>query len=229
MLTADKCFDTGLFRHLNNPAFCRLQFKKPITSEAHFFFKSIQNFMHISKVKKKFEKISFYFQVIAFKLVALNTRFYLERILFIGCQYVNKQSQNFVYFYERIFRADFLSVCSRIVIKIMPRRFKQSFGAFDMLTTHKCSDTGLFRYLNNPAFCSLYFQKQITSEAHLFFQSIRNFKQISKIKRKNQKIFFVFQIIAFELVALNTRLFLERILFIGCQYVNKQSQDFRYY
>ena len=49
------------------------------------------------------------------------------------------------------------------------------------------------------------------------------------MQKKIQKIFFDFEIIAFELVALNTRFDRERIPVIGCQYVNKQSQDFRYY
>ena len=53
--------------------------------------------------------------------------------------------------------------------------------------------------------------------------------QIMKMEQKVEKIFFDFQIIAFELVALDTRSYWERILVIGCQYINKQSQDFRYY
>ena len=59
--------------------------------------------------------------------------------------------------------------------KILPSRFKQCFGAFTMLTAHKGSDAGLFRHLSNPAFYPLQFQKQITSEAHIFFQSIQNY------------------------------------------------------
>ena len=47
--------------------------------------------------------------------------------------------------------------------------------------------------------------------------------------QKIEKIFSDFEIIAFELGALGTRFYWERMLFIGCQYVNKQSQDFRYY
>ena len=46
-------------------------------------------------MQKKIEKFFFDFKIIAFELVALNTRFYWETILFIGCQYVNKHSQNF--------------------------------------------------------------------------------------------------------------------------------------
>ena len=43
-----------------------------------------------------------------------------------------------------------------------------------------------------------------------------------------EKFFFDFEIIAFELVALNTDFNWERILLIGCQYLNKMSQYFRY-
>ena len=45
-------------------------------------------------MQKKVQKICFHFEIIAFELVALNTRFYTERTLFIGCEYVNKQSQD---------------------------------------------------------------------------------------------------------------------------------------
>ena len=49
-----------------------------------------------------------------------------------------------------------------------------------------------------------------------------------KKTKKKGKIFFDFEIIVFELVALVTRFYLEIILVIACQYVNKQSRDFRY-
>ena len=44
-----------------------------------------------------------------------------------------------------------------------------------------------------------------------------------------EKRFFDLEIIPFELVALDTSIYWERILFIGREYVNKQSQDLRYY
>ena len=49
-------------------------------------------------MKKQIEKMRFYFEIIAFELVPLDTRFYWERILVIGCQYVNKQSQDLRYY-----------------------------------------------------------------------------------------------------------------------------------
>ena len=41
--------------------------------------------------------------------------------------------------------------------KLLPWRFKQCFGHFNMLTQHKCSDAGLFRHLSNHDFCNLKF------------------------------------------------------------------------
>ena len=49
------------------------------------------------------------------------------------------------------------------------------------------------------------------------------------MQKKIEKIYFDFEMIAFELVALNTRFYWERIPVIGCQYVTKQYQDLRYY
>ena len=64
---------------------------------------------------------------------------------------------------------------------------------------------------------------------NLLFQSIPNFMKILKKNEKIKKLIFDFEIIPFELVLLNTRFYWERILVIGCQYVKKQSQDYRYY
>ena len=43
-------------------------------------------------MQTKIKKIYLGFEIIAFELVALDTHFYWEKILFIGCEYVNKQS-----------------------------------------------------------------------------------------------------------------------------------------
>ena len=49
------------------------------------------------------------------------------------------------------------------------------------------------------------------------------------MQKNIKKIFSVLEIISFELVALRTHFYKERIILIGSQYINKQSQDFRYY
>ena len=54
--------------------------------------------MQIPEIEKKIQKRFFGFEITAFELVALNTRFYWENILVIGCHYANKESQDFIYF-----------------------------------------------------------------------------------------------------------------------------------
>ena len=49
-------------------------------------------------MEKKIQKIFFGSEISAFELVALNTRFYWENILVIGCQYGKKESQDFRHF-----------------------------------------------------------------------------------------------------------------------------------
>ena len=49
------------------------------------------------------------------------------------------------------------------------------------------------------------------------------------MQKKIKNMFFGLEIIAFEYVALNNSFYWERILLLGSQYVNKQSQDFKHY
>ena len=49
------------------------------------------------------------------------------------------------------------------------------------------------------------------------------------MQKKIMKRFFDFEIIVFDMVTLGTRFYRERILFVVCQYVNKQAEDFRSY
>ena len=76
MVTVQKGSDMRLFSHLKDRAFCCLQFQKQITSEAHLFFQSNPNFMEIPERHKKFKKIFFDFEIIAFEFFTLDTRFY---------------------------------------------------------------------------------------------------------------------------------------------------------
>ena len=93
------------------------------------------------------------------------------------------------------------------MIKIVPCRFKQSFGLFKMLTVHKFSVTGLFEHVSNTTICSLYFQKEITSEAHLFLKKYSKFDVDFRKAEKLEQIFFDFEIIVFELVGLEIRFY----------------------
>ena len=49
------------------------------------------------------------------------------------------------------------------------------------------------------------------------------------MQQKTEKIFSEFVINAFELVSLDSSFYWERIRVTGCQYVKKESHDFRYY
>ena len=98
--------------------------------------------------------------------------------------------------------------------KKVPCRFKQSFGPFTMFTVHKCFNTRLFKRLSNRAICSL----------HLFFPGIPNFKHLLVMQKKSEQIFFDFEVIAFELLALDNRYYWERILVWG---VNILTNSFK--
>ena len=49
-------------------------------------------------MQKKIKNIFFDVEIISFELFALKSRFYWQNIFVIGCQYANKESQNFRYF-----------------------------------------------------------------------------------------------------------------------------------
>ena len=122
--------------------------------ESSFFFNYSKFYVDFGK-QRKIEQTFLDLEIISFEKVVLNIRFYWERILFIGCHYVNKQSHGFRYYWKRIFQANSVSKWSRNMTKIRPCSFKQCFWPFNMLTVHKCSDTRLFRLLINPAFWRL--------------------------------------------------------------------------
>ena len=71
--------------------------------------------------------------------------------------------------------------------KILLCRLKGPLRPYNMLTVHKCSDTGLFRDLHNPAFCSLEFEKEIISETHLFFKVSQILCRYQKCSKKSEK------------------------------------------
>ena len=48
-------------------------------------------------MQKKIVKIFFDLEIIVFEYVALDTRFYWQRIVVFGCQYVKNQSRDYRY------------------------------------------------------------------------------------------------------------------------------------
>ena len=71
--------------------------------------------------------------------------------------------------------------------KLLPSTFQQCFGHFNMLTVHKCSDTGLFRHLNNHVFCSLAFRKEFSHEVRPFLIKCSKLDVDVRIGEKKKK------------------------------------------
>ena len=69
-----------------------------------------------------------------------------------------------------------------------------------MFTVEVCSEVRQSKHLSNHIFDSLSFRKYIGYECHPFFQNVQNLMRISKIERKIEQIFLVFQIIAFDII-----------------------------
>ena len=94
-----------------------------------------------------------------------------------------------------------------------------------MLIFEFSSETRVFRHLSNHVFEVRNCRNTKTYEGHLFFQNVQNLRYISKMQPKIEKKVFVSEIIGSELVSLIVSM-KSKILFIGSQCVNKQSQDF---
>ena len=154
-------------------------------------------------MNKKIQKMFFSFELTAFELVGLNTRFYWQRILFIGCQYVNKHSQDFRYYKNIIFWDDFLSDWSKNLTKLLPCRFSQSLGPFNMSVSHNCSDTRLLGIKVTPVSPVYNFRNKSTMRIILFFKVFQILSRFCKCRIK-LNFFFDLEKTAFELVALKT-------------------------
>ena len=69
--------------------------------------------------------------------------------------------------------------------KVLLRRFKESFKPFNMLTVHKCPDTGLFGHLLTPPFSVYNFRKKsplrpiFSLRVFQFLCSLRKYKKTS--------------------------------------------------
>ena len=90
------------------------------------------------------------------------------------------------------------------MIKALLWGFAKYLGRFHMLTAKPCSETLLFVEFSNKDFHTLYFQKYIGYDDELFFQNVENLIYNPEMEQKIQKMFFVSQIIAFELGVANS-------------------------
>ena len=87
---------------------------------------------------------------------------------------------------------------------------------------------GFFGISVTPLFPVYNFSVRNHNWGSTFFWNYPKFYVDSGKSKKIEQIFFGFEIIAVELVALNTGFYWERILVILRQYVNKESQDLRH-
>ena len=73
-----------------------------------------------------------------------------------------------------------------------------------MLLVEESSQTGLFRHLSNHVFGVRNFGNKKAIRVIFFFHDNENFSMISKMQQKIKKKVFLFEIIASELVSLNS-------------------------
>ena len=137
--------------------------------------------------------LHWYHQIVSFK----------NRIILIGSQCVNKQSQNLACEKQRVFPTQLAWQWSMNLIKMLWWRFVKCLGTFTILLVEWLSETGLFRRLSFHVFGVRNFGNTKSMRVIFFFQNIQNLLYISNMEQKIQKKFFVSDIIAFELVSLN--------------------------
>ena len=87
------------------------------------------------------------------------------------------------------FKLIFFQSQQKDMTKILPRNFKERFGAFNMLTAHKYSNTSLFTLLSNPAFWSLEYQKNNLWGSSFFRRYSKLYLDLGNTE-KNRKFFF---------------------------------------
>ena len=126
--------------------------------ESSFFSKSSKFNVDFENAAKSWQKL-FFSQIIASELVSLNF-LYLDRLLFIGSQCVNKQSQDFACQSERHFAKQFPFQSPINLIKVLWCRFQQRLGTFAIMLIEASSEAGLFRHLSDYVFGVPNFEKK---------------------------------------------------------------------
>ena len=112
-----------------------------------------------------------------------------NKILFIGSQWVKKQSQHFTCQKERLFPTQLNWQWSMNMIKVRSSIFQQSFSTFTILLVEASSQTGLSRHLSDCVFglVSTKIQKLWGSS---FFSKRSKFQlDFKKAVKKSKKVF----------------------------------------
>ena len=78
------------------------------------------------------------------------------------------------------------------MVTVLLSRLQQCLNPFILLPVKGSFETGLIGHISSHVFRSAEFPKEISYEAYLFFESVLNFMQISKMEQKIEKNAFCF-------------------------------------
>ena len=136
-----------LFRHLSYSVFRTHNIGNRKLWGSSFFSKYSKFQLDFKNWARNWEKVYFLRQLLRnwYREIA-SIR---NRTLFIGSQYVNKQTQNLACQSERIFPTQLTWQWPMNMIKVMWCIFQQCLGTFTMLFLEGSSEMGLFRHLSD--------------------------------------------------------------------------------
>ena len=134
-----------------------------------------------------------------------------NKILFIGSQCFNKQSQDFSCQKKRLFPAQFPGDQSMNMKKVLWRRIQQCLATISMLLVEVFSETSLFRHLSNQVFRVTNFRNAEAVRVN-FFSKYSKLNVFFKNAAQNWENFFCFLdnsvwIVIVKLSLLRTRYF----------------------
>ena len=161
-------------------------------------------------------------------MVALATRFYWERILASGVNILTKSLKVSYTTQNDFFEVIFFQNSQKIWQKYCVADLTSLSDRLTCWLSISVLVRGFFGIKVTPLFAVYNFRNKELLR-FIFFLKYSIFHVYSGNAEKIKKIFFDLEIIAFELVPLNTRFYRERILLMGSQSVHKESQDFQYY
>ena len=84
---------------------------------------------------------------------------------------------------------------------VVPSTFAQCLEPVSTLISECCSEARPFRRLSNHLFRSQYFWKKLGWDTHLFLPNFLNLMHISEMQERIQKISFVFEVMALQVIA----------------------------
>ena len=191
MLPVNGSCETGLLRHFSNHFFQSPYFRKYISYDGHLF-------LTMSKIWCRFEKYTKNLE---------NVFCFWDKCTWIGCIKMSLLRRKYLSWAanvltnsREVFQRNYVH---GDMVKIQSLRLNQWFGPFTISPIEGSSEARLFRHLSNQVFRSLQFRKCISYEDHLFLRMFKISCTFKKCRKKLGKSFFVFEINASELVALN--------------------------